>query len=110
MGSSYHCFDLKVPATSSFAKNNISQRKKKKTVTQLAVTTLILLLIHILFNIHEVPSLKDAECYYLTYVDPKRTELGNDNVLPFQLSKLFSPLCAANLTAGKWKVIPTRGL
>ena len=43
-------------------------------------------------------------------VDPNKTELGDDDVLPFQLSKLFSPLCAANLTAGRWKVIPARGL
>ena len=43
-------------------------------------------------------------------VDPNKTELGNDDVLPFQLCKLFSPLCAANLTVGRWKVIPARGL
>ena len=51
---------------------------------------MILLLIQILFNLHDVSGLKDAECCSLTYVDPNRTELGNDNVLPFQLSKLFS--------------------
>ena len=79
-------------------------------VTQFVVTTMTLLLIQILFNLHDVSSLKDAECCSSTYVDPNRTELGNDNVLPFQLSKLFSPLCTANLTAGKWKVICTRGL
>ena len=26
-------------------------------------------------------------------VDPNKTELGDDDVLPFQLNKLFSPLC-----------------
>lgn len=82
----------------------------KKTVTQFVVTIMILLLIQILFNLHDASGLKDAECCSLTYVDPNRTELSNDSVLPFQLSKLFSPLCTANLTAGKWKVICTRGL
>ena len=43
-------------------------------------------------------------------VDTNKTELGDDDVLPFQFSKLFSSLRAANLTAGRWKVIPARGL
>ena len=87
MGSSYPSFALKGPATPSFPENNTSQKK----LTQLVVTTLILLLIQILFDLHDVSGLKDAECCSLAYVDPNGTELGNGDVLPFQLSKLFSP-------------------
>ena len=41
--------------------------REKGTVTQLIVTTLILLLIQILFNLHDVSSSKDAECYSIAY-------------------------------------------
>ena len=108
MGSSYPSFALKGPATPSFPENNTSQKK----LTQLVVTTLILLLIQILFDLHDVSGLKDAECCSLVYVDINKTALGNDDVLPFPVSnyRSFPPLFATNLTAGKWKMIPKRGL
>ena len=101
MGSSYPSFALKGPATPSFPENNTSQKK----LTQLVVTTLILLLIQILFDLHDVSGLKDAECCSLVYVDINKTALGNDDVLPFPVSnyRSFPPLFATNLTAGKWK-------
>ena len=108
MGSSYPSFALKGPATPSFPENNTSQKK----LTQLVVTTLILLLIQILFDLHDVSGLKDAECCSLVYVDINKTALGNDDVLPFPVSnyRSFPPLFATDLTAGKWKMIPKRGL
>ena len=108
MGSSYPSFALKGPATPSFPENNTSQKK----LTQLVVTTLILLLIQILFDLHDVSGLKYAECCSLVYVDINKTALGNDDVLPFPVSnyRSFPPLFATNLTAGKWKMIPKRGL
>ena len=108
MGSSYPSFALKGPATPSFPENNTSQKK----LTQLVVTTLILLLIQILFDLHDVSGLKDAECCSIAYVDINKTALGNDDVLPFPVSnyRSFPPLFATNLTAGKWKMIPKRGL
>ena len=41
--------------------------REKETVTQLTVTTLILLLIQILFNLHDVSGSKDADCYSRAY-------------------------------------------
>ena len=106
MGSNYLSFALKVPATPSFPENNIPQ-KKYCTVCSYnldSITNLDSVLSC------DVSGLKDTECCSLAYVDPNRTELGNDDVLPFPVSKSFPPPCALNLTAEKWKMIPKRGL
>ena len=79
-------------------------------MTQLVVTTLMLLLIQITCDLHDVSGLKDAECCSLVYVDSSRTELIDDYVLPFPVGKLFPQPYAANLSAEKWKMTPTRGL
>ena len=79
-------------------------------MTQLVVTTLILLLIQIMFDLRDASGLKDAECCSLVYVDSSRTELSDDDVLPFPVGKLFPQPYAANLSAEKWKMTPTGGL
>ena len=77
------CWQILVPRVNNFQQNCL--------LCDPALTILILLLIQILFDLHDVSGLKDAECCSLAYVDPNGTELGNGDVLPFQLSKLFSP-------------------
>ena len=52
---------------SLFTLQIITFPREKETVTQLIVTTLILLLIQILFNLHDVSGSKDAECCAIAY-------------------------------------------